>query len=119
MLAVGAGIVSLDILKLSVLSFSSQNSERWLDMEYSSDLMGRKLAGTEPLYSSTGNYNRKPNCKQFGYIFILVSYHKHTQTDGWANIQLETLSVVPALLYIGTLNIHSREIEILHFFNVK
>ena len=80
-LAVGTGIVSLDILMLSVLSFSSPNSERWLDMEYSSDLMGRKLAGTEPLYSSTGNYNRKPNCKQFDYIFIFVSYQTDRRID--------------------------------------
>ena len=39
-LAVSAGMLSLNILMLSVLSFSSTNSERRLNMEYNTDLKG-------------------------------------------------------------------------------
>lgn len=84
-LAVGADMLSLDMLMLSVLSFSSSSSERRIDME--KIYMGRLLAGTAPPYSSTRNYNRNLT-ESTSYLF------NPRQTVGRTNIQLEALSVV-------------------------
>ena len=76
MLVVSAGMVSLNALMLSVLSFSSPNSERRLDMEYKTDL-NRPHHSIRVHGTTTGNLT----ASRFDHIISPYLFHPR-RSDG-------------------------------------